>query len=101
MSVRTGQAAEIPPPERSPQRGAAAPFVERREAPPPFWWRNLSPPACPVRVFFVKTRVLCPAAALGVFFCEGGGPENWPRLEVGRKVQNVESSQNGLAYRQL
>ena len=45
---RTSRRAEIPPPEEAalraaPQRGAAAPLCGL------LWWRNLSPPACPVR----------------------------------------------------
>ena len=45
-------------------------------------------------VFVLKTKVSCPAAASGGFFW----PKNWPSSEVGQKSQNLESSQNGLAY---
>ena len=46
---RTSRRAEIPPPEEAalraaPQRGAAAEALGGL-----LWWRNLSPPACPVR----------------------------------------------------
>ena len=45
---RTSRRAEVPPPEEAalraaPQRGAAAPLCGL------LWWRNLSPPAYPVR----------------------------------------------------
>ena len=45
-------------------------------------------------VFVLKTKVSCPAAPSGSFV----RPKNWSRSEVGQKSQNLESSQNGLAY---
>ena len=47
------------------------------------------------RGFFLKTKVLCPAASSGDLV----RPKNWSKSEVCQTSQNFESSQDGLAYR--
>ena len=57
--------------------------------------RSIRSCAMPAKsVFVLKTKVSCPAAASGGFV----RPKNGSRSEVGQKGQNLESSQNGLAY---
>ena len=104
---RISRRAEVPPPEEAalcaaPQRGAAAfssppplrtPLVEESQP------SGLSGPCihapCWLKVsFFLKTKVLCPAAASGRFV----RPQIWSRSEVDEKNQHFESSQNGVAY---
>ena len=45
-------------------------------------------------VLVLETKMLCPAAASGSFV----RPKIWPRPEVGQRSQNLEKSQNALAY---
>ena len=81
---RTSRRAKIPPPEES-IKGAGRLRLVR------------SVHSCTMlatSVFSLKVKVLCPAAASGGFV----RPKIWSRSEVGPKNQNVESSQNGLAY---
>ena len=92
--------AEIPPPEEAalraaPQRGAAAfggrpPFVDSSVGGISALRLVRSVHSCAMlakSVFFVKTKVLCPAAASGVFFW----PKNWPGPE---KVEHLSAKIN-------
>ena len=101
---RTSRRAEIPPPEMSPQRGGRPPWRSGAKR------RLLSGGglsalrllrlvqtlhSCAMlakSIFFLKTTVLCPAAAAGGFV----RPKNWSMLEVVQESLKSESSQNGL-----
>ena len=104
---RTSRRAEIPPPEEAALRAASTKGGGRLRRPPPFVDSSgggisalrlvRSVHSCAMlakSVFVLKTKVSCPAAASGGFV----RPKNWSRSEVGQKSQNLESSQNGLAY---
>ena len=96
MSVRTGQAGVLSfLHQRSPQRGAAAPLCGAARSASSSGGGisalrlGQSVHSCAMlakSVFFLKTKVLCPAAASGGFV----RPQIWSRSEVGQKSKEKQ-----------
>ena len=110
MSVRTGQAGGLRfLHQRNPQRGAAAFMCCAPQLPPAVLFgqkigqgRKLDKKVFFVEIWKVMTLAVAfavaSAMALDMVYFFLFSVKKWARSEVGRKSQDVESSQNGLAY---